>query len=93
MSNLKEFLKVEEHTRVVSAWKYLPKWKRKLLRAKFQIEVWRVTLPIFLARFLTIAVAFVFFMVTPFPVGRKTPAPWVRKSQAVTVLSGWLYTH
>ena len=81
MNNLNEFLKVEEHTRVVSAWKYLPKWKRKLLRAKFQIEVWRVTLPIFLTRVLTIAVAFVFFMVTPFPIGNKKPTRWISKSQ------------
>lgn len=43
MKNLKEFVKIEEHARVVSAWKYLPLWQRKLLRFHFQVEVIRNT--------------------------------------------------
>jgi hypothetical protein len=71
MKNLKEFIKIEEHTRVVSAWKFLPYGQRKLLRLQFQIEVIRITFPGALLDILAIFVAFMFFIVTPFPRIRK----------------------
>jgi hypothetical protein len=74
---LNEFLKVEDHARVVSAWKYLPKWKRKLLRMMFQFEVLRISLPQILLRALAVGVAFVFFIVTPFPRTRPKSAHWI----------------
>ncbi len=65
--DLNEFIKTEELTRVVSAWKYLPYWQRKFLRLCFQIEVLRVTLPGTLLNAFAIFIAFMFFIVTPFP--------------------------
>lgn len=76
--NLEEFAKIEERARIVSAWKYLPWWKRKVLRAKFQLEVLRLLLPKIVnfylgevGRGLAVFVAVVFFLVTPFPRSKR----------------------
>lgn len=67
MKNLNEFIKVEEHARVVSAWKYLPWLQRKFMRFRFQVEVLRIKTPKTLLNAFMIFMAFMFFIVTPFP--------------------------
>ena len=65
--NLLEYQSQEELERVRSAWKYLPPWRRKYLRVKFQLLVLRYTLPDFIMRVVAFVFAIVYFFIVPIP--------------------------